>query len=141
MSKVDPRIPATLEVAEFKYRTDDDGDVIVLLGGFDEDRSQTVIINSRTYEYDNEEFRDVFSPAHTGELPPAKVLAYCLKENNDIKMGSWRLQVSTKTEKVALLFGAQISANASPQRLKQVLLNIAKTTDDLEKKLSSQDKF
>lgn len=141
MSKPDPRIPAMLELAELKYRIDDDGDVIVVISGWEEGRSQTVFISSRTYTYDDQEFREVFSPAYTGELPPAKVLAYCLKQNNGVKIGSWKLQIDSETERVALVFGANIDANASPQRLGQVLVNVAKTTDDLERKLSDQDNF
>ncbi|WP_405419533.1 hypothetical protein [Marinobacter flavimaris] len=74
MSKPDPRIPAMLELAELKFRIDDDGDAIVVISGWEEGRSQTVFISSRTYTYDDQEFREVFSPAYTGELPTAKVL-------------------------------------------------------------------
>lgn len=49
MSKPDPRITAMLELAELKFRSDDDGDVIVMISGWEEDRSQTVFISSRTY--------------------------------------------------------------------------------------------
>lgn len=49
MSKPDPRIPAMLELAELKFRIDDDGDAIVMISGWEEDRSQTVFISSRTY--------------------------------------------------------------------------------------------
>ena len=141
MNKPDPRIPAMLELSELKYQIDDDGDAIVVISGWEEDRSQTVFISSRTYTYDDQEFREVFSPAYTGELPTAKVLAYCLKQNSGVKIGSWKLQIDSDNETVALVFGANVDANASPQRLRQVLLNVAKTTDDLERKLSDQDNF
>ena len=141
MSKVDPRVTAMLEVAELKYRTDDDGDVIVMVSGWEEGRSQVVYIRSETFTFDGQEFRDVFSPARTGDVPPAKVLAYCLNQNEEVAMGSWRLQVSAQTERTALLFGAHIDANSSPQRLSKVLFNIGKVADDLELKLSEQDKF
>ncbi len=58
-----------------------------------------------------------------------------------MKLGSWKLQIDSDNETVALVFGANVDANTSPQRLKQVLLNVAKTTDDLERKLSDQDNF
>lgn len=141
MSKVDPRITAMLEVAQLKYRTDDDGDVIVMVSGWAEGRDQVVYMRSKTFTFDDQEFRDVFSPAHTGDIPPAKVLAYCLKQNDEVAMGSWRLQVNAQSEKTALLFGAHLDANVSPQRLSKILFNIGKVTDDLERKLSDQDKF
>lgn len=83
----------------------------------------------------------MFSPAYTGEPPTAKVLACCLKQNSGVKIGSWELQIDSDNETVALVFGANVDANASPQRLRQILLNAAKTTDDLEPKLSDQDNF
>lgn len=141
MSKVDPRIIAMLDVAELKHRVDDDGDAVVMISGWEADRSQLVFIVSRTFTYDDQEFREVYSPAHTGELPPAKVLAYCLKQNNEVKIGSWKLQVNTESERTALIYGAPIDANASPQRLKAVLLSVAKITDELEQKLSKVDRF
>lgn len=141
MSKVDPRVPAMLEVAEMKYHIDDVGNTDVLISGWKEGRDQLVYISSQTFTYDDQEFRRISSPAHTGELPAAKVLAFCLKQNHELKIGSWRLQIDSKGEKVALVFGANVDANTSPQRLKHILLNIAKTTDDLEQKLSDQDNF
>jgi hypothetical protein len=54
--------------ADLKYRAQDDGDVTVLVSGWEEGRSQLVIVSSRTFEFDDQEFTEVCSAAHTGDL-------------------------------------------------------------------------
>lgn len=140
MSEVDAQAKAALEEAGLKYRTDSDGDFKVVMRE-DGDRSQQVFVGSKRHKVGNSELRSIFSYVHVGDMPDPKIMAYCLEQNGKIAYGSWRLQVDHESQKAALVFGVNLDADADPDELRLMIELAARFGDELEQKLSDEDKF
>ncbi len=122
----DPRIKDLIERIGWKYEVDCDGDFKL---GFQVEQAgpgQIVYINSNTTHLGQLEIRDVWAPAMLMEQPfEAEMLSNFLQENNDVKVGGWRL-IRTRQGYLAA-FAVNISAEADAQTLKSVVLAVAFT--------------
>lgn len=140
MTEMDYRVKTRLEKAGLKYTQGSDGFFRLLMEEND-NRSQQVIVSSETYTFSGRELRDVESPAHVGDIPEAKVMAYCLEQNARLVRGSWRLKLDKVHERAALVFGVSLNAAADADELRKVIEFASEIADNLEAKLSSEDAF
>jgi hypothetical protein len=139
-SNGDSRIKRQLDALGLKYEVTETGKfkVIFDMGG---DRTQLVIIYSKTYEYGGIEIREIYSTAASAtdktEYTQTTLLTL-LEKNQSYKVGSW--QIDGGTSPFILQFGLRISATVSQDVLKEMLLLAARAADEMEQKLTEGDK-
>ena len=136
----DRRVQALLDDMELKYEIDRDGDfkvVFALEGG----RSQVAFIRSETESLGKFEIREILSVGYTSEGPLDGATANALLIYNDhVKLGSWRVARQHHDTCIAI-FSAQIAANIDAKSLFTTLAAVIQTADEVEEKLTNEDKF
>jgi hypothetical protein len=136
----DPRVKVLLDELELKYEVDSDGDFKV---GFelDDGRSQVAFIRSETSELGKFEIREVFSVAFISDGPlDAGTANALLIYNAHVKLGSWRI-LRQQDDSCVAAFAAQIAANTDAKSLYTTLGAVINIADEVEKKLTGEDKF
>jgi hypothetical protein len=136
----DKRVQELLDRLEYKYSVDSDGDFRVLFD-MGEERSQLAIISSKTYELGSLEIREVWSVGYECDGPlPEAVANYLLRQNNQVKLGAWRVMRYESGRHLAA-FAVQIAANTDAHTLRTTITAVLKTADDTERELSGGDTF
>lgn len=137
--KPDPRVQAILEAEGIKYEVDREGDYRILCG-FENDRSQFVLINSNTETFAGVEVREVWSPAlkGSGQLSAA-VANDLLARNARYKVGAW--QIVQNNDRVLASFKVVLSADADRSELVPVIRMVAIQADEVEKEFLQTDEL
>src|SRR5205807_4308329 len=108
-------------------------------------RSQFVYFNSNTKKFGSLEIREVLAPAYLSDGPlSAGVANRLLRENNNVKLGSWRLVLinsGANTGKYLLMYAAQISANSDAESLRLTIKSVILIADRMEKELTNKDDY
>jgi hypothetical protein len=133
--QTDLRLTAALDAAGIAYSVLESGDLQVRAGLADE-RTQTVVLRSKTHAYRSEEWREVYSIAHrlTDDAPvDAELARRLLAANDTLVMGAW----SVANSQVALI--VRLPARSSPLRLVEAIDFIAEVADGLEGELAPED--
>jgi len=139
-SNYDYRVKSKLDNLGIKYQITDKGNFKVIFD-MGKDRTQMVIINSNTYEYGGMEIREIFSTAAIVESKydfNQSILFSLLELNETYKLGAW--QIDGGTSPYILQFALRISANSTQTVLDDVIRLAAKVADEMEQKLTSEDK-
>ena len=151
----DPRVKAALDEIGYKFELTDDNDYKLVpiqteQTGTSADgkpiwRSQLVYVNSNTEKYGTLEIREVLSPAFLSNGPlSAAVANRLLRENNSVKLGSWRLVVinsGANAGKYLAMFAAQVSADSDPESLRLTIKSVILIADRMEKELTGADDY
>lgn len=151
----DPRVRAALDEIGYKYEMTDDNDYKLVPIQTEESgktadgkpvyRSQLVYVNSNTEKYGTLEIREVLSPAFLSNGPlSAAVANRLLRENNSVKLGSWRLVVinsGANAGKYLAMYAAQISADSDPEALRLTIKSVILIADRMEKELTGADDY
>lgn len=151
----DPRVKTVLEEIGYKYELTEDNDYKLVPIKTEEAgkdatgkpvfRSQLVYVNSNTEKYGTLEIREVLAPAFLSNGPlSATVANRLLRENNSVKLGSWRLVSITSgpnTGKFLLMYAAQISANGDAEALRLAIKSVLVIADRMEKELTGADDY
>jgi hypothetical protein len=152
----DPRVKASLEAIGYKYELTDDNDYKLVPIQTEESgtktadgkpayRSQLVYVNSNTEKYGTLEIREVLAPAFLSNGPlSAAVANRLLRENNSVKLGSWRLVVinsGANAGKYLAMYAAQISADSDPESLRLTIKSVILIADRMEKELTGLDDY
>ncbi len=134
----DKRVLDALDSEDIKYEIQDNGEISVLIEWTDEKRSQIVRIQSKTFSWQQNEYRDVYSIAFKTDDPERLQRGLAnrlLKENNESVLGFWATQDDT-------LFNiVRISAKATPSQLREAVFFAAEHADNLEKELLKTDDY
>lgn len=134
----DQRLLDALDAEDIKYEVQDNGEISVLIEWTDEKRSQIVRIQSGTFRWQQNDYRDVYSIAYKVEDPqrlPRALANRLLEENNKSVLGFWAMQDDTVFNIV------RISTRATPSQLREALFYAAEYADNLEKELLKSDDF
>lgn len=140
-NKPDPRIKAKLESLGLKYTISELGNFKVVFQ-ITKDRTQLVMINSKTYEYEGLEIREIYSASAMVSDKSSftqKNLFTLLVKNETYKIGAW--QIAEVDSKYRLEFGLRIRADAGKSELENLLQLAAKTADEMETQLTDGDEF
>lgn len=151
----DPRVKAALDQIGYKYELDKNSDykltpIQTEQTGTSADnkpiwRSQLVYVNSNTEKYGSLEIREVLAPAFLSNGPlSAEVANRLLRENNTVKLGSWRVVVinsGPNAGKYLAMFAAQINANSDPESLRLTIKSVVLIADRMEKELTNADDY
>lgn len=137
----DARVSRALNSLNLRYEVQNSGAYRVTVRFNTQDRRQSALITSSTNTISSLEVREVSSLAyiHNGPLP-ANLANRLLQDNSRRTLGAWRiLQLSDGSH--AVLFAAQVDANASPEHLQAVLTAVLSTADLMEQELTNEDRF
>jgi len=151
----DPRVKAALDSIGYKYELDSNNDYKLVpiqteqIGtkpdGTPNFRSQLVYVNSNTETYGSLEIREVLAPAFLSNGPLTPTVANrLLRENNSVKLGSWRLVVinsGPNAGKYLAMFAAQIAANSDAESLRLTIKSVVLIADRMEKELTGADDY
>lgn len=151
----DPRVKAALDEIGYKYELDANNDykltpiqteqVGTTADGKPKWRTQLVYVNSNTEKYGSLEIREVLAPAFLSDGPLATTVANrLLRENNSVKLGSWRLVVinsGPNTGKYLAMYAAQISATSDAETLRLTIKSVILIADRMEKELTNADDY
>lgn len=152
-SAADLRVKAALDGIGYKYELTSQNDYKLipiqteqtgtLADGKPIWRTQLVYVNSNTEKYGALEIREVLSPAFLSSTPlSAAVANRLLRENNTVKLGSWRLvQINTGPDagKYLAAFAAQINADSDAESLRLAIKSVILIADRMEKELTNSD--
>lgn len=151
----DPRVKAALEQIGYKYQLTEENDYKLVpiqteQAGTGTDgkaifRSQLVYVNSNVEKYGTLEIREVLSPAFLSNGPlSAAVANRLLRENNSVKLGSWRLVVinsGANAGKYLAMYAAQIAADSDAEALRLTIKSVILIADRMEKELTGTDDY
>ncbi|MEP6707925.1 MAG: hypothetical protein ABJC05_10415 [Pyrinomonadaceae bacterium] len=151
----DPRVKAALDEVGYKFEMNADNDyklvpIQTVQDGTSADgkpiwRSQLVYVNSNTEKYGSLEIREVLAPAFLSDGPlSAGVANRLLRENNTVKLGSWRLVAlssGANAGKYLLMYAAQIDANSDAESLRLTIKSVVLIADRMEKELTNKDDY
>jgi hypothetical protein len=151
----DPRVKAALDQIGYKFQMTDDNDYKLVpiqteQSGTTPDgkpifRSQLVYVNSNVEKYGTLEIREVLAPAFLSNGPlSAAVANRLLRENNSVKLGSWRLVVINSGQnagKYLAMYAAQISADSDAESLRLTIKSVILIADRMEKELTGTDDY
>jgi hypothetical protein len=151
----DPRVKAALDEVGYKFELDSNNDYKLLpiqteQSGTGADgkpifRSQLVYVNSNVEKYGTLEIREVLSPAFLANGPlSAAVANRLLRENNSVKLGSWRLVVintGADAGKYLAMYAAQIAADSDAESLRLTIKSVILIADRMEKELTGTDDY
>lgn len=132
--KGDPRVKRALDELRYKYTVDSDGDY-QLIFDLGDDRTQKAFVNSDTTNFWDLEIREVWSVGFIANgMPTSKLANFLLLDNGRVKIGSWRI-TKFSGGKVAIIFGAHVSADADAETLQACLNIVSNKADELENAL------
>ena len=151
----DPRVKAALEEIGYEFELDANNDYKLLRiqtepSGKSADgkpifRSQLVYINSNVEKYGTLEIREVLAPAFLSNGPlSAAVANRLLRENNSVKLGSWRLVVinsGVDAGKYLAMYAAQIAADSDAESLRLTIKSVILIADRMEKEMTGADDY
>lgn len=133
----DNRVETLLDDTDLKYQVDSDGD-FRLVNKLKNDRTQLVLILSRTSKFGTLEIRQIWSVGYRSKSPFSAELANrLLKENTQVKIGAW--QVRKMDDDYVAVFCAQIAADTDKVSLMLALQAVSSTADELEEELTGKD--
>ena len=134
----DSRLLTAVEAEGLRYTVSRNGNLEVLIDYSEESRSQRVHLQSKTFRYIDNEFRDVYSIAYrydaTTGLEPA-LARRLLEASNTFSMGFWATQEGT------LYCIVRLPARATPSQVRDAIMFVAAEADELEKELLGSDEF
>jgi hypothetical protein len=151
----DPRVKAALDSIGYKFELTQDNDYKLLPiqteqsgttpDGKPKFRSQLVYVNSNVEKYGTLEIREVLAPAFLSNGPlSAAVANRLLRENNSVKLGSWRLVVintGANAGKYLAMYAAQIAADSDAESLRLTIKSVILIADRMERELTGTDDY
>jgi hypothetical protein len=141
----DPRVKASLDEIGYKFELTPDNDYKLMPIKTEGERSQLVYVNSNTEKYGTLEIREVLAPAFLSNGPlSAAVANRLLRENNSVKLGSWRLVVinnGPNAGKYLAMYAAQIAADSEAESLRLTIKSVILIADRMEKELTGSDDY
>lgn len=138
-AKADQRVIDALEAEDLNHTVNDNGEISVTIEwSNDGGRTQLVRIQSDTFSWANNEYRDIYSIAfktqNNGDVERT-LASRLLRENNDSTLGFWGMQNDT------VFSIARLPAKATPSQLREAVFFVAEKADDLEKEILKTDDF
>ncbi len=137
--KGDKRVESALKRLKVSYEVDDEGDFLLDFA-MDGNRTQRVVVFSRTQTYGAYEIREIASGAHYAALPiDGTVATQLMLDNPTRKVGHWEMQ--SGSDAWSVVFTARIPAKMKPDQLLDVIEAVGATADDMEQRLNGGDRF
>lgn len=133
---VDERIREQLDALELNYDIDEDND-FYLTFEFDDGRTQTVWIRSRTYSSHELEMRDVWSYAyeHSTKYLPEYLERRLLIDSYEQVIGGWAREGN------AVVYMVKLPADIAAEVLQSALYDVAEEADDMELEITGADVY
>lgn len=134
----DIRVKKLLDSKDINYSITKNNNfrITVITEDSPKERTQGVIINSKTQNYDEYEIREIWSTSLKIKKSDLRVKLYyeLLSKNSKIKVGAWEItEYESDKEFYFLTFNAKINTNINSEDLKSLLFLIANEADRVEK--------
>lgn len=137
----DPRIISALDDLDYPYEVNPKTGDFHVRYNFDDERAQMVSISSTTEEFMGIELRDIYSTSILSEgIFDARTANLLLRENSGMKFGNWRVEVGAENRHYAV-FCMTVSAALPHRALAEIMDMVARTSDEMESRLSGLDDF
>jgi hypothetical protein len=136
--KPDMRVTDALDSEDMKYTVQDNGEVSVTIQWNEDGRSQGVRVQSKTFSWKQNEFRDVYSIAFKtdgSKLVEQALANRLLDESNSSTLGLWGKQDDTVYSIV------RVPAKATPSQLHEAISFAAEKADEMEKEILGTDEY
>lgn len=140
-SNGDPRIRQILDQLSFEYTVTSNGSFkLTLPADSAGERTQVVLINSKTETLGKFEIREIWAPAYSakGQLP-RDVANKLLLNSFDQKLGTW--QTMELEEKFLAVYAIKLAANADAEAVRTAILICMRTADKMEEELTHADEY
>lgn len=136
----DSRVSHLLDEIGLTYELDGKGDFVVSFG-FENGRTQTAVIESKTHKIGSFEVRHIYSVGYqsTGELPQ-NIANGLLMMNDKVRLGSWKT-IRMQDGTLFAAFQAQVAADTTIESLQTSLVTVCQTADNVEEKLTGEDNY
>ncbi|MCE7870926.1 hypothetical protein DYH09_11170 [bacterium CPR1] len=137
----DPRVEAVLKKLEWSYKTDEDGDYQLVMQTEGE-RTQLLVVRSRTFSVGNFEMREIWSAAGIYEAEvPAEAARTLLDDSLQTKLGSWAILPQSEGTKQLVLYVSRIPADADLETFSAFAEGVAQEADSFEAELTGKDDY
>jgi hypothetical protein len=134
----DKRVTDALDSEDMNYTVQDNGEVSVTIQWNEDGRSQGVRVQSKTFSWKQNEFRDVYSIAFKtdgSKLIEQALANRLLDESNASTLGFWGKQDDTVYSIV------RVPAKATPSQLHEAISFAAEKADEMEKEILGTDEY
>ncbi|MBR6022865.1 MAG: hypothetical protein IK066_10685 [Kiritimatiellae bacterium] len=141
----DGRAKRALEEAGLRYRIDEDWRFLLVMDGAEEDRTQLVVVPSRTAWLEDWEIREVSGVGYSGAPLGKKRLLELLEGNARYKAGAWEVSpVETDGDDgpgQQVRFCVKLDADAPSETLRTAVECVAEMCDRLEADWMGTDEY
>ena len=139
----DRRVRRALEEADIEFSVNDNDNFRIVWDCETDDRTQLVLINSRTENYHDMELREVWSVAFRGETPVSESrMTELLSENARKKVGAWQMILPRPDESAdrhLVIFQIVLPADADGDELRSAIIACAEEADRIEREWVGTD--
>ena len=135
----DSRVVKALTQAKTKYELDKNGNYKVTFGT-QGNRSQSAYISSATDNVYDFELRGVFSFAAFSKTPYSQEITNLLLEQNMVSPSAWAV-IKMPDSSFAIVNIMYIPANSDGKKLDSALQNVISLSDEMEERLTKEDKL
>lgn len=137
----DPRVEKSLNELKWTFKTDSDGDYTILLETA-ENRTQQVVVRSRTFQIGKVDQREIWSAAAIAEPDVDVELGRALLSLNlQEKLGFWCTIPQEQAKKHLVMYIARIPAECDAETFSEYAQGVAEVADAFEQELSDQDTY
>lgn len=139
--QADPRLALALDSVGVKYDVNSYGNYLVLYTmSKNEDRSQNVVVMSKTEKYDGIEIRELYAiGAELDDYPDFDTLLYLMEQNATMKIGSWGVDYGDSS--VYILFSIKVPADINAEALNSFIYFVAEVADEFEEEYTGLDDY
>lgn len=139
--QADPRLAKALDSIGVKYDVNSYGNYLVLYTmSKNEDRSQNVVVMSKTEQYDGIEIRELYAiGAELDDYPDSDTLLYLLEQSATMKIGSWGVDYGDSS--VYILFSIKVPSDIGAEALNSFIYFAAEVADEFEEEFTGEDYF
>lgn len=139
--QADPRLAKALDSVGVKYDVNSYGNYLVLYTmSKNEERSQNVVVMSKTEKYDGIEIRELYAiGAELDDYPDSDTLLYLLEQSATMKIGSWGVDYGDSS--VYILFSIKVPADIGAEALNSFIYFAAEVADEFEEEFTGEDNY
>ncbi len=125
----------------YNYSFTEAGNIRTVFEVGKDDRTQLVIVKTKTQTYLGTEIREVLSIAGQFKKAKREVLIRLLEDSGRKKLGSWSIEFDEEAKTYVVFFTAKIPATVDEETLKAVLLLVSESADEMEQALMKGDDY
>ncbi|GAB4419395.1 MAG: hypothetical protein OHK0039_31800 [Bacteroidia bacterium] len=133
----DERVRRLLDDLGYQYEVTSSGNYKCIFR-LEEDRTQLIVVQSKTNTYRSQELREVWSLVYLGKKRPNyKVCLDLLSDSERKKWGNWEMTLDGDSEQYYIAFTVKLPADVDAETLNDALRIAAESADEMEVRLEA----